>query len=256
MGSLILVTGGTGRLGRLVTARLAEGGHQVRVLSRHQQADDGGIEYAVGDLATGKGISAALDGAAVVVHCASSKKGDAETTRVLVQAAAKAGTGAHMVFISIVGADRAPYSYFRSKVAAEAVVTDSGLPWTMLRATQFYGYCLDGAQKMARLPVVPVPAGFKIQAVDERDVAARLAELANGPPAGEVGDIAGPQLDSYAGMLRVYLKASHRHRPVVEIPMPGTGAIRSGALLPDPSSDGPLVTGRRTWEEYLAEKVA
>ena len=65
---------------------------------------------------------------------------------------ASANKAAHLVFISIVGADRVHYSYFRSKVAAEAVVTGSGLPWTMQRATQFCGYCLDGAQKAAELP--------------------------------------------------------------------------------------------------------
>jgi len=256
----ILVTGGTGRLGRCVTAQLAQAGHRVRVFSRHPHAAGNGIEYATGDLATGEGIAAALDGVAAVVHCASSTKGDAETTRILVQATAAADKAAadkevHLVFISIVGADRVSYRYFQSKVAAEAVVTGSGLPWTMLRATQFYGYCLDGARKMARLPVVPVPAGFKVQPVDERDVAARLVELAAGPPAGLVADIAGPQVDTYAGMLRVYVKASRRHRPVIEIPMPGTAAIRSGALLPDPRSGSEPVTGRRTWAEFLGEKL-
>lgn len=256
MASLILVTGGTGRLGRLVTARLAEAGHQVRVLSRHPHAAGNGIGYAIGDLATGEGIAAALDGAVAVVHCASSRKGDAETTRVLVPATAAAGSAVHLVFISVVGADRVSYRYFRSKVAAEAVVAGSGLPWTMLRATQFYGYCLDGARKMTRLPVVPVPAGFKVQPVDEREVAARLAELAAGPPVGRVADIAGPHVDTYADMLRVYAKARRRRRRVIEIPVPGTAAIRSGALLPDPHSSPAPVTGRRSWGEFLAEKLA
>lgn len=256
MASLILVTGGTGRLGQLVTARLAEAGQQVRVLSRHPRAIGDGIGYVTGDLATGDGVAAAVDGAAAVVHCASSRKGDAETTRVLVQAMAAANRAARLVFISVVGADRVHYSYFRSKVAAEAVVTGSGLPWTMQRATQFYGYCLDGAQKMARLPVIPVPGGFKVQPVDEGEVAARLAELAVGPPSGLVADIAGPQIDSYAGMLRVYVGASHRHRPVIEFPMPGTAAVRHGGLLPDRASAVEPVIGHRTWEEYLAEKLS
>jgi uncharacterized protein YbjT (DUF2867 family) len=256
MASLILVTGGTGRLGRLITARLAEAGHETRVLSRHPHAARAGIEYMTGDLATGKGVEAAVDGATAVVHCVSSSKGDAETTRVLVQAMAAANRAARLVFISIVGADRVHYGYFRSKVAAEAVVTGSGLPWTMQRATQFYGYCLDGAKKMARLPVIPVPGGFKLQPVDEGEVAARLAELAVGPAAGLVADIAGPQADSYAGMLRVFVRASHRHRPVVEFPMPGTAAIRHGGLLPDQAGRVEPVIGHRTWDEYLAEKLS
>jgi uncharacterized protein YbjT (DUF2867 family) len=63
-------------------------------------------------------------------------------------------------------------------------VAGSGLPWTILRVTQFYDYCLTNARKLSRFPVAPVPAGFIVQPVDPRDVAARLAELALSEPAG------------------------------------------------------------------------
>ena len=102
------------------------------------------------------------------------------------------------------------FGYFASKLAAERVVADSGLPWTTLRAAQFHDLILMVAQQMARLPVIPVPAGFRFQPVDAGEVAARLVELALGTPAGLVPDMAGPQVYEMAELLRGYLRASQR----------------------------------------------
>ena len=166
----VLVTGGTGTLGRLVIARLRDGGHEVRVLSRHSH-DAQGIEYVIGDLATPEGIETAVSGAEIIVHCAGTRTGDDEMTRHLAYAASRAGTR-HVVFISVVGADRIPvtswidramFGYFTSKLTAERIVADSGLPWTTLRATQFHESLLALVQKMAKLPVIPVPAGWSFQ---------------------------------------------------------------------------------------------
>jgi uncharacterized protein YbjT (DUF2867 family) len=142
------------------------------------------------------------------------------------------------------------FGYFASKLAAERVVAGSGLPWTTLRATQFHQSFLAVARQMTRLPVVPVPAGFRFQPVDAGEVAARLAELALGSPAGLVPDLAGPRVDAMAALLRAYLEASRRHRPLLPVWLPGRAAraFRAGANL----SPGRAV-GRRTWEEFLAD---
>ena len=138
----------------------------------------------------GEGIEAAVDGAEIIVHCAGSSKGDEDKARNLVRAAARAGAR-HLVYISVVGADRIPvvsgadramFGYFASKLAAERVVAGSGLPWTTLRATQFHDLILMVAQQMTKLPVIPAPAGFRFQPVDAGEVAARLVELALGTP--------------------------------------------------------------------------
>jgi uncharacterized protein YbjT (DUF2867 family) len=147
-GGMILVTGGTGTLGRLVVPLLQDGG-KVRVLSMRRREDAGGVEYVTGDLDTGEGIEAAVAGAEVIVHCAGAQKGDGNKARALVRAASRAGgPGApHLVNVSVVGADRVPqasrvdramFGYFGSKLDAERVVACSGLPWTTLRATQFH----------------------------------------------------------------------------------------------------------------------
>ena len=260
MTSPILVTGGTGTLGRLVVARLRDTGCDVRVLSRrHHEAADG-IEFVTSDLATGEGIQPAVDGARTIVHLAGSPKGDEDKARNLVRAASRAGA-AHLVYISVVGADRIPigsrvdrsmFGYFGSKLAAERIVADSGLPFTTLRATQFHDLILTVAQQMAKLPVVPVPAGFRFQPVDADEVAARLVELTLGEPAGLVPDMGGPRAYRVADLLRGYLRASHRRRLIAPVWLPGKAArvFRAGGNLAPEQA-----VGHRTWEEFLADRV-
>jgi uncharacterized protein YbjT (DUF2867 family) len=257
----ILVTGGTGTLGRLVVPRLWDDGHTVRVLSRGRREAGDRVELVTGDLGTGEGIDAAVEGIEVVVHCAGTTKGDDDKTRSLVRAASRAGTR-HLVYISVVGTDRVPvvsgvdramFGYFASKRAAERVVADSGLPWTTLRATQFHQSFLALARQMARLPVIPVAAGFRFQPVDAGEVADRLAELALGQPAGLVPDLAGPRVLGMDALIREYLRASGKRRPVLPVRLPGGAAraVRAGAnLAPD------RAVGRRSWEEFLADQVA
>jgi uncharacterized protein YbjT (DUF2867 family) len=144
------------------------------------------------------------------------------------------------------------FGYFASKLAAERVVADSGLPWTTLRATQFHDLILLVAQQMMKLPVIPVPAGFRFQPVDAGEVAGRLVELALGAPAGLAPDMAGPRVYTVPGLLHPYLRARGKRRPMVPVPLPGKAAhaVRAGAnLAPD------RAVGRRTWEDFLAERV-
>src|SRR3954452_8913949 len=137
----ILLTGGTGTLGRLLLPRLLAAGRPVRVLTRTAGAP-GRVDHAVGDLTTGAGVAAAVDGAATIVHCAGSAKGDDVKAANLLREAVRAGAK-HIVYISVVGADRVPvrsavdrmaFGYFAAKRAAEVLVAESGIPWTTLRA--------------------------------------------------------------------------------------------------------------------------
>jgi uncharacterized protein YbjT (DUF2867 family) len=256
MAAPILVTGGTGTLGRHVVPLLREAGRDVRILSRRARADEGGIEYVVGDLDTGEGIEAAVRGTEIIVNLAGSNKGDEVKAEHLVRAAAPAGVR-HLVHVSVVGADRVPvesrvdramFGYFASKFAAERVIMNSSVAWTILRPTQFHDLILTVARQMAKLPVIPVPAGVRFQPVDTAEVAERLAELAIGEPAGLVPDLAGPRIYDFADLLRSYLRATGKRRLLVPVRLPGKAAraVRAGAnLAPDHA------VGRRSWEEFL-----
>ena len=260
MSSHILVTGGTGTLGRLVVPLLRQAGCDVRVLSRRPHEPVDGIEYVTGDLTSGEGIAEAVAGVRTVVHCAGSPKGDDAKARTLVRAAASGKP--HLVYISVVGCDRIPmasrldrtmFGYYGAKLAAEQVVASSKLPWTTLRATQFHDLLLTAVRQMARLPVVPVPSGFRFQPVDTGEVAARLVELALGEPAGLVPDLAGPRVYDMREIVAGYLQATHRRRPMVPVRLPGRAAraMAEGAnLAPE------RAVGRRTWEEFLVERVS
>jgi uncharacterized protein YbjT (DUF2867 family) len=251
----ILVTGGTGTLGRLVVGRLRDAGQPVRVLTRQTRPSEPGVTFLTGDLATGSGLEHAVADTRAIIHCASAKKGDAETTLNLVRAASSLPAPPHLVYISIVGVDRLTFGYTRTKLQSELIVANSGLPWTILRATQFYDLILSGTKRLARLPIVPVPARFDVQPVHTDEVAARLAALAAEEPAGRVPDIAGPERLSFADIARAYLRAIGRHRPVVEVWLPGTRKIREGALVPDRHNAPGLITGRRTWQEFLTDTL-
>jgi uncharacterized protein YbjT (DUF2867 family) len=257
----ILVTGGTGTLGRHLVPLLLNAGHEVRVLSREPRHDEpAGVSMYTGDLATGEGIHEAVAGAGTIVHCAGSAKGDADKARSLV-AAASGTTVHHLVYISVVGADRVPivsaldraaFGYYGAKRAAERMVAESGLPWTTLRATQFHDLTLMTVQQLAKLPVVPSFSGVRFQPVDSQEVASRLVELALGAPAGLVADLGGPRIYPMADLIRSYLRATGTRRPLLPITMPGQAAraMRAGAnLTPE------RAVGRRTWEEFLAEKL-
>lgn len=258
--SPVLVTGGTGTLGRLVVPRLRNAGYEVRVLSRGRHDGADGVEFVAGDLATGEDVDAAVAGVEVIVHCAGSTKGDEIKAEHLVQAASRAGTR-HVVNISVVGADRVPlagavdramFGYFGSKLAAERTIAESGVPWTTLRATQFHDLTLTTARQMARMPVVPVPSGFRFQPIDTDEVAARLVELALDAPAGLVAGIGGPKAYDMADLVRSYLRAAGKRRPIVPVRLPGEAAraFRAGVnLAPD------RAVGHRTWEDFLASQV-
>ncbi|MBN9390459.1 MAG: SDR family oxidoreductase [Chloroflexi bacterium] len=248
----ILVTGGTGTLGRQLVPLLVKTGSKVRVLSRKERATENNVEYVTGDLATGEGVDAAVKGVDVIVHCAGSSKGDEVKTRHLTEAALQAGRP-HLVFISVVGADQPSYAYFKSKLLSEEVVTASGLPWTTLRATQFHDLILVVMNALAKLPVMLAPSGFNFQPIDSGEVAARMAELALGEPAGLVADIGGPQVLSFKEMAREYLRATGKHRLVMPLPLFGKSAriVKAGSVLaPDHAY------GRRTWAEFLGERSA
>lgn len=242
----ILVTGGTGTLGRPVVEHLRTAGHRVRTISRHPDPDDPRA-HAV-DLRKGTGLTEALEGAEVVVHCASSPTGgDIQAAAHLIRAARRAGVD-HLVYISIVGVDRVPLGYYRTKHTVEQALEAGALGWSILRTTQFHDLVQGICARMARLPVLPCP-DIPLQPIDTGEVAARLAQIAPGAPAGRVPDMGGPRVETLPDLARAYLDAQGSARRVRPVRLPGKAmdACREGGLL---ATD--RAVGSTTFEEFLA----
>lgn len=244
MGNRILVAGGTGTVGRMVVDHLLNAGAQVQVLSRGRRppGPTGGAGHVIGDVKTGAGLTEALGGVDTVVACL-------DPIDRLVEAAVRAGKP-HLVYISIVGIDRVPLRYYQRKLADEQLLADSTLPWTVLRTTQFHDLAAAALRILAGPPVMLVPAGWSLQPIDVRDVGSRLAELAQGEPAGRVPDIGGPQVLPITELARHYLTAVGKHRRIVSVPVPGriARAYRSGAHLAPEAAVGTI-----SFDRYLQE---
>ncbi|MFJ9087358.1 SDR family oxidoreductase [Streptomyces sp. NPDC102384] len=241
----ILVTGGTGTLGRLVTERLRAAGHEVRVLSRHSEP------YAVDLREGGPALDRAVTGVDTIVHCATTQTGGDEKAAAKLIEAARRAEVPHLLYISIVGVDEVPFPYYKAKLAVERLVEESGLGWTVLRATQFHDLVATIVRVAAKLPVVLLPSGVSDQPIEVAEVADRLAELAQLPPAGRVEDMGGPEVLAFADLARTYLKAAGKRRAVVSVPLAGKvyRAFRAGGhLAPE------RAVGKVTFAEYLARR--
>lgn len=249
----VLITGGSGALGRILLRVAASAGHAVRGLSRGErpQTAPSGVEWARADLATGEGLSAAVEGVEAIIHSASdprrSQAVDVAGTRRLTEAARAAGV-AHLVYISIVGIDDIPYSYYRRKREAEEIIASSGVPYTNLRATQFHSLVNFLLSKAARLPLVlPLPTDFKVQSVADAEAAARLVACLAEGPRGRI-EFGGPEVLTLGEMAATWLAVKGVRRRIVRLPLPGAVAagFRAGRnTTPD------AMRGEMRWREWL-----
>lgn len=254
----VLVTGGTGVLGRETIPRIAAAGHAVHMLSRRPPPAEGGeVAWVQADLTTGEGVAEAVAGVDAVVHLASdparSEAVDVGGTQHLTGAAREAGIS-HLVYISIVGVDRIPFGYYQRKYAAEQLIAQSGVPYSVLRATQFHPFLDALLSAAARAPyLLPIPAGFKVQSVSEAEVAARLARSLEDGPRERLPDFGGPEVMTVGDAAERWARARGVRRRVVRVPIPGAlaASFRAGH---NTAPDGDR--GSVRWEDWLAEGVS
>lgn len=231
----IAVAGGTGTVGRLIVAQAGQRGHEVSVIAR-----SAGV-----DLTTGNGLDAALEGADVVIDAVSVNTMSAaesvaffgSTSRTLIEHAARADVD-HLVLLSIVGIDRNPHGYYAGKLAQEDAYLSSGMPVTVLRATQFHEFAAQVAGQ-ARLGPVQLAPRARVQPVAAADVARRVIELAEGAPQSRASDIAGPREEQLSDLIRAWVRHEGRRGPVIGVNLPGAQmrGMRAGSALPSSGAD-------------------
>ncbi|MGU3469247.1 SDR family oxidoreductase [Methylobacterium sp. C33D] len=245
----IVVIGGSGLIGRHLTAALESAGHEAVPASPSTGVD----------AVTGEGLAQALVGADAVVDVANAPSfADAavldffaRSSRNLLDAGRQAGVE-HHVALSIVGADRVDGNgYFRAKVAQERLIAASGLPYTIVRATQFFEFIGTIAEAFAVGDRIVVPdADF--QPVAAADVAAALAAVAVGAPADGTVDVAGPERWPFRAFVARRVAAAGDSRPVtVDAAARYFGApLARGSLVPDDGAAARL--GGTRFETWLA----
>jgi uncharacterized protein YbjT (DUF2867 family) len=207
----ILIIGGTGLIGSKTVAILRRGGHEVVAASPKSGVNT----------ITGEGVKEAVAGAQVVIDLANSPSFEDKAVleffetsgRHLLAAEAAAGVG-HHVALSIVGTDRSDNGYFRAKVAQEKLIEASGIPYTIIRSTQFLEFLRGIADEATKGNIVRVSPGL-FQPIAADDVAGFVADVALAAPRNGIVEIAGPERAPFSEIVARYLKAVGDPREVV-----------------------------------------
>lgn len=241
----IVVIGGTGLIGRGLVAALA--GHEVVAASPSTGVNT----------LTGEGVMEALRGAQVVVDVSNSPSFEAESVRSffetstgnLLSASQETGVG-HYVALSIVGLEAASnIDYMKAKILQERLIKAAGLPYTIVRATQFQEFVGAIGQTSVVDGEIVLPDA-ELQPIAAADVSAYLARVATGPPLNGTVDIAGPERGSFADFVRRHAAVSGESRPV-RVSADGRyfGApLAKSALVPA----GEAWLGEKRFAEFLA----
>jgi uncharacterized protein YbjT (DUF2867 family) len=223
-------------------------------MSRSEQWQKSDCEWAKADLATGEGVAEAVRGVDVIVHAASSpfkdlQESDINGTRRLIEAAKAAGVQ-HFLFISIIGIERIPFFYYQAKLQIEQIVKESGIPFTISRASQFHSFVDRILCGVNRFPLVLLfPTAMQFQTIDTGEYADYLIPYITAPAVnGCIPEVAGPKIMNAGEMVRLWLKAQGMRKLIVKVP--ARGGLAAGFRKGYNTAPNRAV-GKITWESWL-----
>lgn len=257
-----LITGGTGVLGTTLVRKFQQHQLDFLTISRKEKRIEHYTDVKIipdlpwkrADLLTGEGLSAALHGINIVIHLASAPREKGEENpeitamRQLVRAC-QANQIEHLIYISIVGVDKVPLPYYQAKRAAEQVLQQSGVPYTILRATQFHEFADFMIGQMMRYPIGLVPKKFKVQPISLDATAEALLQIAQDKPQNQILNLGGREVLALGDMVKRWKQYRAIAKPVLNLPIvnPLMRTIATGGLT-CPSN---RAMDSITWENYL-----
>lgn len=247
----IALAGGSGHVGRAVIPDLVSLGVTPRILSRRGRPENlpPGVQWGRVDYKSGTGLSDSLTGVDAIMFTVGGMKETAVVRAVVQESAPRVP----LIYLSIVGIDSLPMSYYRAKLESEAVIKRSGNPWTILRATQFHSLVWGMLSGLVKIPGIMLVPRMRMQSVAVSDVARRFAQLSQDEPLGYAPEIGGPEIFDMEAAARQYLRARGKRRCIKIFSVPGKlkQGLQDGANLTPKHADG-----TQTFADYVAGKMA
>ncbi|CAF2643448.1 unnamed protein product [Rotaria sp. Silwood2] len=263
----ILVTGGNGVLGQAVSKLFLSNNTNFLIASRNQKAktyDNNNaashlnLKWNYMDLSKKEGLNKSVNNDIdTILHLASihiqkidGQPGDIILTKNLLDSIQEKNIK-HFVYISIVGIDKIPFSYYKAKLECEHLIKASGIPYTILRATQFHDFVDFVASKLLKFPITIVPKSFKVQPIQVEAVAMELDKIIKESPLNSTYNIGGKKIYNMKEIMDSLLKIRHENKLILN--MPAISNVIKG-FIKGYNTCGNISLNSNTWEEYLSKK--
>ena len=250
-----LITGGTGNLGKVVVMLLHEKELKISVLTSHNKLQNSeNIDFVKGDLTNRESLFDLKSKFDIIIHCASNPLNsdliDIKGSQNLLDTVVHNKTE-HFIYISIVGVDKSSFKYYRNKNRVENMIKESGIPYTIIRGTQFHDLILQRiihSIDKGKGTKLLVPENLRFQSIDKKDVAKKVYEVIEQGPKNETINIGGPEILTLDKMLDVYLALLNRDEITKSVPPENDfqKIFTSGINLCPENRYGTI-----TWNDYL-----
>ncbi|MEP6627035.1 MAG: SDR family oxidoreductase [Ginsengibacter sp.] len=222
LGEQILITGASGLLGQAICKTLDR--RSIHYIKTSRRKNDISEKTIYMDLSSGEGIREAIKGKTVILHLASDKghpDNDVDGTRLMLNHIIQDGLNPHFIFISVVGTNLIAMPYFKQKYRTEQLIIKSGIPFSILRATQFYEYIDQVLWQLLKFPIGLIPKKILVQPIDKDLVAEELVRMIFRNPTKGIAEIGGKGIVTFDEMAKRWVAKYRKQRIIWNIPLWG-----------------------------------